>query len=125
MWHIYNIMNRNIDMIPDEDDEQADPEQDDHYQAQQEVHAPDGPLDPESPHPHAGMLFADFLLSPEGQELIKQRNRVPASRAVKTKLNDFPYEMIDPVITLDEDAKWEKIWSELFLKGQKLKKESD
>ena len=78
-----------------------------------------------APHPHAGMLFADFLLSPEGQELIKQRNRVPASRAVKTKLNDFPYEMIDPVITLDEDAKWEKIWSELFLKGQKLKKESD
>jgi iron(III) transport system substrate-binding protein len=78
-----------------------------------------------APHPHAGLLFADFLLSPEGQELIKKRNRVPASRAVKTKLNDFPYEMIDPVITLDEDAKWEKIWSELFLKGQKLKKESD
>ena len=78
-----------------------------------------------APHPHAGLLFADFLLSQEGQELIKQRNRVPASRAVKTKLNDFPYEMIDPVITLDEDAKWEKIWSELFLKGQKLKKEGD
>ena len=75
--------------------------------------------------PHAALLFADFMLSPEGQELIKQRNRVPASRAVKTKLNDFPFEMIDPVITLDEDAKWEKIWSELFLKGQKLKKESD
>jgi iron(III) transport system substrate-binding protein len=78
-----------------------------------------------APHPHAGLLFADFLLSPQGQELIKQRNRVPASRAVKTKLNDFPYEMIDPVITLDEDAKWEKVWSELFLRGQKLKKESD
>ena len=75
--------------------------------------------------PHAGLLFADFLLSPEGQQLLKKRNRVPASRAVKTKLNDFPFEMIDPVITLDEDAKWEKIWTELFLKGQRLKKESD
>jgi hypothetical protein len=33
--------------------------------------------------------------------------------------------MIDPVITLDEDARWEKLWSELFLKGKKLEKESE
>jgi iron(III) transport system substrate-binding protein len=26
--------------------------------------------------------------------------------------------MIDPVITLDENDKWEKLWSELFLKGR-------
>jgi iron(III) transport system substrate-binding protein len=75
--------------------------------------------------PHAALAFADFMLSPEGQELLKKRNRVPSSRAVKTKLNDFPFQMIDPVITLDEDAKWEKIWSDLFLKGQKIQKESD
>lgn len=78
-----------------------------------------------APHPHAGLLFTDFLLSREGQELLKKRNRVPASRAVKTKLNDFPFQMIDPVLTLDEAAKWEKIWSELFLKGQQIKKEAD
>lgn len=78
-----------------------------------------------APHPHAALVFADFMLSPEGQELIKQRNRVPSSRAVKTKLNDFPYRMIDPVITLDEDAKWEKLWAELFLKGQKPSKEKE
>lgn len=76
-----------------------------------------------APHPHAAMLFTDFLLSREGQELLKKRNRVPASRAVKTKLNDFPFEMIDPVITLDEASKWEKIWSELFLQGHKPKKD--
>jgi iron(III) transport system substrate-binding protein len=78
-----------------------------------------------APRPHAALLFADFMLSPEGQQLIKKRTRVPASRAVKTKLNDFPYKMIDPVITLDEEAKWEKIWTDLFLKGQKLKKDTD
>jgi hypothetical protein len=33
--------------------------------------------------------------------------------------------MIDPVITLDEDAKWEKLWSDIFLKGKKVKKESE
>ena len=75
--------------------------------------------------PHAALLFVDFMLSHEGQTLIMQRNRVPASTKVDSKLNDFPFEMIDPVIVLDEADKWEKIWSELFLKGQAIKKEAD
>lgn len=73
-------------------------------------------------NPHAGLLFADYMLSPDGQGLLKKLNRVPASRSVKTPLNDFPYEMIDPMITLDEADKWEKLWSELFLKGAKVGK---
>jgi hypothetical protein len=40
-------------------------------------------------------------------------------------LNKFPYEMIDPATVLDEAGKWEKIWSELFLKGQAIKKPND
>jgi iron(III) transport system substrate-binding protein len=75
--------------------------------------------------PHAALLFVDFMLSMEGQTLIKQRNRVPASTAVDTNLNKFPYEMIDPVVVLDEAEKWEKLWSELFLRGQAIKRESD
>ena len=78
-----------------------------------------------APHPHAGLLFADFMLSKEGQTLLKERNRVPASLAVDTHLNKFPFQMIDPVITLDEAEKWEKLWSELFLKGKKIEKEQD
>ena len=78
-----------------------------------------------APHPNAALLFTDFMLSREGQTLLKERNRVPASTAVDTHLNKFPYEMIDPVITLDESEKWDKHWSELFLKGQKVQKETD
>jgi len=78
-----------------------------------------------APHPHAALLFSDFMLSLEGQTLLKERNRVPSSRAVDTHLNKFPFEMIDPVITLDEADRWEKLWSELFLKGQKVQKEAD
>jgi iron(III) transport system substrate-binding protein len=78
-----------------------------------------------APRPHAALLFVDFMLSPEGQNLLKARNRVPASTAVETNLNKFPFHMIDPVIVLDEQEKWEKIWSELFLKGQAIKRESD
>ena len=78
-----------------------------------------------SPRPHAALLFADFMLSPQGQELLKQRNRVPSSMKVDTNLNKFPFEMIDPVITLDENDRWEKLWSDLFLKGAKIEKEKD
>ena len=78
-----------------------------------------------APHPYAALLFADFMLSLEGQTILKERNRVPSSRAVDTHLNKFPFEMIDPVITLDEADRWEKLWSDLFLKGEKIRKESE
>ena len=73
-----------------------------------------------APHPHAALLFADFVLSREGQTILKARNRVPSSVAVKSLLNAFPFETIDPIITLDEDQKWSKLWSDLFLKGQQI-----
>jgi iron(III) transport system substrate-binding protein len=65
------------------------------------------------------------VLSKEGQTILKERNRVPSSLSVDTHLNKFPFHMIDPVITLDENEKWEKLWSQLFLKGKKIEKESE
>jgi iron(III) transport system substrate-binding protein len=67
------------------------------------------------PHPYGALLFADFILSREGQELIKSRHRVPASTAVGSNLNQFPFQMIDPAITLDESNKWEKLWNDMFI----------
>jgi iron(III) transport system substrate-binding protein len=69
-----------------------------------------------APHPHAALLFADFVLSPEGQELFNSLGRVPASLKVKSNLNNFKYTMVDPASVLDEAEKWEKTWNELFLK---------
>jgi iron(III) transport system substrate-binding protein len=80
---------------------------------------------PRAKNPHAAMLFTDFMLSPAGQQLLKERNRVPASTAVDTPLNKFPFEMIDPVITLDEADKWDKLWSDLFLRGQRVTRETE
>jgi iron(III) transport system substrate-binding protein len=74
-------------------------------------------------HPKAALLFAEFILSPEGQEIIKSRNRVPASTAVDSPLNKFRYDTIDPAIVLDEWDRWEKLWSELFLGGKRVKRE--
>jgi iron(III) transport system substrate-binding protein len=69
-----------------------------------------------APHPHAALLFADFVLSPEGQALFESMGRVPASTKVKTTLNDFPFIAIDPATVLDEAPQWEKQWNELFLR---------
>jgi iron(III) transport system substrate-binding protein len=76
-----------------------------------------------APHPHAALLFADFILSQEGQEIIKSRNRVPSSRAVDSPLNKFDYALIDPAIALDEWDKWSNLWSSLFLGGKEVKRE--
>ena len=82
-------------------------------------------VSPRAAHPHAALLFADFMLSPQGQNLIKDRSRVPASLAVESTMNKFPFEMIDPVITLDEADKWERLWSGLFLHGRKASRETE
>ena len=68
-----------------------------------------------APHPHAALLFADFVLSPEGQKLFESMGRVPASTRVKSALNDFPFTLIEPATVLEEADRWEKLWSELFL----------
>ncbi len=70
----------------------------------------------QAPHPNAALLFVDFVLSPEGQELFARMGRVPSSLGVKTRLNDFRYTLIDAAATLDDSAKWEKAWEDLFIK---------
>jgi len=69
-----------------------------------------------APHPHAALLFADLVLSPEGQKLFESMGRVPASTRVKSRLNDFAFTLIESATALEEAGKWEKLWSELFLR---------
>jgi hypothetical protein len=42
--------------------------------------------------------------------------RVPLSRTQKTLLDQYKYVMIDPIKWADVAPRWEKIWTELFLK---------
>jgi iron(III) transport system substrate-binding protein len=70
----------------------------------------------QAPHPAAALLFADFVLSPEGQRLFESMGRVPASTKVKSHLNNFPFVLEEPATVLDESAKWEKLWDELFIR---------
>jgi iron(III) transport system substrate-binding protein len=69
-----------------------------------------------APHPHAALLFADFVLSPEGQKILNDLDRNPSSKREQTLLTKFKFQMVDPIVWVEEASKWEKLWQELFLK---------
>ncbi len=66
-------------------------------------------------HPHAAALFADFILSPEGQKILEHGGYVPANLRVDNPAQKLPLRFVDPALVLDEDAKWKKLWSEVVL----------
>jgi len=68
-----------------------------------------------APHPNAALLFADFVLSPDGQKLLNELDRVPSSKTQKTLLDKYKFAMVDPIKWLDDAPKWEKLWKEMFL----------
>jgi iron(III) transport system substrate-binding protein len=71
-----------------------------------------------APHPHAALLFADFVLSPEGQRIIQAQARVPVNRKVDTRFDAKVFRIIDSAQLLDERDVWEKRWDELFLRAR-------
>jgi iron(III) transport system substrate-binding protein len=68
-----------------------------------------------APHPNAAALFVDFLLSPEGQAILQRGGYVPASLKVADPAQKLPLKFVDPAVILDEDAKWQKLWTEIVL----------
>ena len=69
-----------------------------------------------APHPHAALLFADFILSPEGQKLLADLGRVPASRTQTSLLDRHRHVLVDPIKWAEVAPRWEKAWSDLFLR---------
>ncbi len=72
-----------------------------------------------APHFHAAILFYDFELGEEGQQILAKRDFVPTNKKVDTPLNKIPMKFVDPKIALDEDAKWTKLYDEIFVKPLK------
>ena len=69
-----------------------------------------------SPHPHAALLYYDFMIGDEGQQILFRRDFVPTSRKIDTPLNRGPLVIIDPRLVLDESAKWAKLYDEIIVK---------
>jgi iron(III) transport system substrate-binding protein len=67
-----------------------------------------------APHPHAAVLFVDFMLS-EAQELLLKRDFLPANVRVNPSLAQMNLFFIDPARVLDEHDKWARLYKETFL----------
>lgn len=67
-----------------------------------------------APHPHAALLFFDFVLGPEGQAILQKASYVPTNTRLKDPNTRTDLRFIDPAITLDEGGKWEKRFDELI-----------
>ena len=69
-----------------------------------------------APHPHAAVLFLDFMLS-EAQQLLLDRDFTPTN--MKVKPLDVPFKVIDPARVLDQGDKWQKLYNEIVISQSK------
>ena len=65
------------------------------------------------PHPNAAALFYDFMLS-EGQMILAKNEYLASSRKAGSLLDKHRVKFVDANMVLDESAKWEKLYAEIF-----------
>jgi iron(III) transport system substrate-binding protein len=66
---------------------------------------------------HAALLYYDFMIGEEGQQILLKRDFVPASRRVDTPLNRGPLTIVDPAVVVDQGERWAKLYDEIIVKG--------
>ena len=66
------------------------------------------------PHPYGALLFYDFMLT-DAQEILQQRNRIPARQEMNTTLNETPLKFIDIPGFLDQSQQWVELFEEIII----------
>ena len=72
-------------------------------------------LAPNSPHPNAALLFFDFMLS-EAQPILASRQFYPTNVKAQPPGNDMKLSFVDSAQMLDDGAKWDKLFNEIFVR---------
>jgi iron(III) transport system substrate-binding protein len=68
-------------------------------------------------HPHAALLYYEFMIGEEGQRILLQRNFVPASRKLESPLDHGPLTIVDAALLLDQGERWARLYEEIIVKG--------
>jgi iron(III) transport system substrate-binding protein len=68
-----------------------------------------------APHPAAGMLLYDYLLSVDAQRILASRDYVPTNRKVPSPFQGVHVTPVDPTMPLKERGEWTSIFDQLFL----------
>jgi iron(III) transport system substrate-binding protein len=69
-----------------------------------------------APHPHAALLFYDFMLS-DGQQIMLGREFVPTSRKIPSVLGRLALNFVSADLVLDQGQKWQKLYAETLRSG--------
>jgi iron(III) transport system substrate-binding protein len=69
-----------------------------------------------APHPHAALLFYEFMLSTEAQQLLLQMDYVPTLARLPSPLASRRFTLVDPAIALDHREKWDASFQDAIIK---------
>lgn len=72
-----------------------------------------------APHPHAALLYYDFMIGEQAQRILAERGFVPASRKIDTPLHRLPLKLVDPAEMLDQNAHWTRLFEEIVLRTRR------
>jgi len=68
-----------------------------------------------APHPHAALLYYDFMIGEPGQRILRERGFVPARRDLQGTLARTPLTIVDPALLLEQAGKWSRLYESTFL----------
>src|SRR3954471_24839598 len=68
-----------------------------------------------APHPHAAVLFNEFMLG-EGQEIFAKRNMAVTNPKIPSMPTGLEITLIDPADMLDNRSKWDELWASTVTK---------
>ena len=69
-----------------------------------------------APHPNAALLFYDYMLSTEAQDLLVSMEYAPTHAKVSSPLARRRFTLVDPALALDQSEKWAQSFEEVILK---------
>jgi iron(III) transport system substrate-binding protein len=68
-----------------------------------------------APHPAAGMLLYDYMLSLDAQKILVNMDYVPTHRSVPSSFQNSQITPVDPAMSAAERNKWNNLFNHLFL----------
>ena len=67
-------------------------------------------------HPNAALLFYEFMLSTEAQQLLLELDYVPTLAKLPSPMANRRFTLVDPAIALDHREKWDTSFQEVIIK---------
>ena len=67
-------------------------------------------------HPNAALLFYEFMLSREAQQVLLARDYVPTLASLPSPLAQRRFKLIDPAAAMDQHDKWQKSFEDVIVK---------